>query len=85
MTDAFAIANAICDFIRKQLVAPETGVMPDTPFEQLGLDSFSLIELVLFLERQYGITLPDHQLTRDNMINAQALADCAVRFLPAAR
>jgi acyl carrier protein len=84
MSDVNAIAAGICSFVKGHFVVPEVEVLPATPFEQLGLDSFSLIELVLFLERNYGIVLPDHELTRDNMVSALTLAGCAIKHLPSA-
>ncbi len=80
MTETNTIAAGICDFIREQLTAEGVLVETNTPFEKIGLDSFSLIELVLLLERRWNIKLPDHEMTRENMFNAQTLAACAVKY-----
>ena len=77
------ISEALCGFIRDQIAPDEIAVSPGLSFEAMGLDSFSLIELVLFLERQYGITLPDHELNSNVMQNAHTLAACAAKYLPA--
>jgi act minimal PKS acyl carrier protein len=35
----------------------------DVPFEELGYDSLVLIETSATLKRQYGVVIPDEQLT----------------------
>jgi act minimal PKS acyl carrier protein len=37
--------------------------MADIPFEALGYDSLVLIETSATLKRQYGVVIPDEQLT----------------------
>ncbi len=64
------------EFIRTNLVAEGVTVAPETPFESLGLDSFSLIEIILFIERTHGITLPDHELNKQNLHSVETLAKC---------
>jgi len=34
---------------------------------QAGLDSMSIMRLVLFIEDEFGVTLPDDELTPENM------------------
>ena len=73
-------SNLICDFIRTNLVGEGVTVEPGTPFEKLGLDSFGLIEIILFIERQFGIALPDKELTKENLFSADTLAACVRKF-----
>ncbi len=70
-----AIAEYICFFIRNNLVTDGIEVTPTTPLEQLGLDSFSLIEIILFVERQYHLQLPDEALTQENIFSSETLAN----------
>ncbi len=72
-------AAEICAFIQTNLVDASVKVDQDTSFEKLGLDSFSIIEIILFIERRYGISLPDKDLTKDNLFSATALAKCIER------
>ncbi|MCA9515737.1 MAG: acyl carrier protein [Myxococcales bacterium] len=53
------------------------GVTADTALDSLGLDSFSLMELVGRLEEAAGVTLSDAQLARLRTVRdvARALAD----------
>ena len=68
------IAENLCAFIRKNLVADGVEVKHTTPLLRLGLDSFSLIEIVLFVERQYGLELPDEALNQENIYSSETLA-----------
>ena len=72
---ATSIAESLCTFIRSNLVAEGVEVTPDKPLVQMGLDSFSLIEIVLFVERQYGLQLPDEALSQENIYSSQTLAN----------
>jgi acyl carrier protein len=73
------IAEQLCEFIRTNVVGEGVEVGPDTPFEKLGLDSFSIIEIVLFIERKYGVTIPDNELNKEILFSADTLAACVMR------
>ena len=75
------ISQTLCEFISGNLVAAEVKVSPSTSLDQLGLDSFSIIEIILFIERKYGLTLPDHELTKENIYSSDSLAQCIVKYL----
>jgi acyl carrier protein len=78
--DSQAIAESLCGFIKKSLVAEGVEVKPETPLSKLGLDSFSIIEVVLFIERQYGVGLPDEALSPENIYSAATLAKCVEEY-----
>ena len=69
------IAENICFFIRNNLLIEGIEVTPATPLVQLGLDSFSLIEIILFVERQYQLQLSDEALTQENIWSSDTLAN----------
>ena len=74
------IAEQLVEFIKANLVGEGVEVTHDTPFEKLGLDSFSLIEIILFVERKFGLTLPDKELNKENLYSAGSLARCIERI-----
>lgn len=45
---------------------PDTFGMDDDLFEA-GLDSMGIMRLVLFIEEEFGVTLPDDELEPDNL------------------
>ena len=74
------ITAALCKFISTELVAPGVTVTSTTSLEQLGIDSFSIIEIILFIERQYGVTLPDEALTKENIYSVETIVTCVLKY-----
>jgi acyl carrier protein len=80
-SNATSISNSLLDFIRQNLLAENISVNENTSFESLGLDSFSIIEIVLFIERDLGVELPDNELTKENMHSVESLTKCIQKYL----
>lgn len=62
-------------FIFQELVFienPETFAPTDSLLEA-GLDSMGIMRLVLFIEEEFGVTLPDNELAPENMETLQLL------------
>ena len=83
--DQNTICESLCGFIQSNLVADGVVVNGDTSLTQLGLDSFSIIEIVLFIERKYGLTLPDEALSQENIQSASTIAKCVQQYLQASQ
>lgn len=83
--DQNEICESLCGFIQANLVADGVRVEGDTSLTKLGLDSFSIIEIVLFVERQYGLTLPDEALSQENIQSASTIAKCVQQYLQASQ
>lgn len=75
------ISVELCSFIQAMIVDKRIAVGPRTEFSQIGIDSLSLIELVLFVERKFNIALPEEDLLPENFKSAETLAKCAYRHL----
>lgn len=73
------ITQGLLDFIRTNLIAEEISVAADTNLEELGIDSFSIIEIMLFIERKFGYTIPDSSLTKENVKSVSAIASFVFR------
>ncbi|MBK8339700.1 MAG: acyl carrier protein [Flavobacteriales bacterium] len=41
------LAEELCAYLRSHVLAKQVSIDPDLPFAQLGIDSMSIIELVL--------------------------------------
>lgn len=48
-----------------------------TPFSEIGVESYDIIQLVLFIERKFGIEIPESELIPENLESIDALAACA--------
>ena len=71
---AQALADELGGFLRENILADGVEVGPTTPLDSLGVDSFSLMEVILFVERQYGFLMPVEELTPEIMKTLDALS-----------
>lgn len=75
MTDAVmdALARQIAVEMLKQ---PNRAIQPDEALISSGLiDSFHLVDLALFVEDTFGVTIDDAELNADTFDTLQQLAD----------
>jgi acyl carrier protein len=75
------IAGQLCVFLRENVLAPNIEVTVDTELTDIGVDSFSLMELVLFIERQFGLELPAESLSPENIASVATLSAYCVKSL----
>jgi acyl carrier protein len=75
-TDPKIIAAKLCEFARTNFVAEGVEFDENSPLSQAGIDSFALVELVLFCERVLGVRVPDSHLTGTNLASMSSLANC---------
>jgi acyl carrier protein len=75
------IALELCTFLKTNIVDKNITIDPDTSFPKLGIDSLSIIELVLFVERKFRVALPEHELIPENFKSARTLAKCTLRYM----
>jgi len=75
------ISNDLIVFVKDNIVDKTVDLMPDTLLKSIGVDSFSVIELVLFLERKYNIQLKEKDMLAENFMSIQALSKCAIRYI----
>lgn len=78
--DAKELEKEMILFVKENLVAASVTLEPETVLATVGLDSFSMIEIVLFLERKYSIELPDESLTPENIKSIASLCSCAMEY-----
>jgi acyl carrier protein len=75
-TDPKKIAEQLCQFARTNFVAEGQDFDAHSPLSQAGIDSFALVELLLFCERVLGVRVPDSHLTGTNLASMASLAQC---------
>ncbi len=75
------IAGQLCTFLQENVLAPEIEISADTELSTIGVDSYSLMEMILFIERRYGLVLPPESLTPENIATVASLSHyCAGRL-----
>jgi acyl carrier protein len=74
------IAQQLCQFARANLVANAGDFNEHSLLAEVGIDSYSLVELLLFSERTFGVRVPESHLTHENLASLVALARCIARL-----
>lgn len=68
------IEKDIIHFLETNIVNEKCSIPADQSLRDLGIDSFSIVEIILFIERKYGKVIPDEQLLPENFKTVQAIA-----------
>jgi len=72
--DVVRLRQELCAFLGAEVLGTGLPVDEDAVLADLGVDSFSVMELVLFLERRFGVILPMDRLTPDALRSVRTLA-----------
>jgi acyl carrier protein len=75
------IEKELIVFLRNNIIDGKMQVDAQTPFDSLRIDSLSIVEMLLFLERKYQVSIPETELTPETFTSAGTLAACAYRCL----
>ncbi|MGQ0827157.1 MAG: acyl carrier protein [Bacteroidota bacterium] len=75
------ISNELILFVRTDILDSTITITAETPFSQVGLDSMSVIQLVLFIERKFAVVLSEKDLTPENLRSIHSLAECTFKYL----
>ena len=68
------IIEDIKKYIENNILSTDVKIDASTNLQQAGIDSFSTVEIILFIERQYGVMIPDDKLIPDNFKTLKALS-----------
>lgn len=72
--DINIIISEIKSYVEKNILAEGVQVDASTDLKQAGIDSFSTVEIILFIERKFGVSIPDEKLVPENFKTLQSLA-----------
>jgi len=75
------ICNELISYVKSNISDNRILITKETPFNQVGLDSSSIIELVLFIERKFNVSIPEGDLVPDNLKSVEALAQCTYKYI----
>lgn len=73
MSNKEKIAKQILFFINEELIEG-LDISTEDSFEELGIDSQSIIQIVLFIERSYNIKWQEENLNKTNLRSIDSLA-----------
>ena len=74
------ICHELVIYVQKNILDDSVTITPETLFNQVGLDSMSIIELVLFIERKFKVAILEKDLIPDNLKSIRTLAECTFKY-----
>ena len=75
------IQGRLLEFLRRDVFSPELAITEETDLIASGFDSFSLVNLMLFVEQTYGLWIPEKEITAATIQNTRSLAVVVSRLL----
>jgi len=79
--DLMTIETSIIKFLKNNILAENVEINSSTILRDIGVDSYSIVEIVLFIERQYGFVIPDNQLKPENFENVNTISKIVIIHL----
>ena len=73
------IISSLTTYLKKRFLAKGVEIKPSDKFDDIGIDSMTVVELVMFIEEEFGIVIPADQLTGDNLATLDSLTACAMQ------
>jgi acyl carrier protein len=67
-------------FLSGQLGLQADEIDINRELKSIGMDSFRIIELILFIERRTGLTLPDNAYTPANLKSLESIVHCFMKM-----
>ncbi len=74
MSSVDAVAAAIVRFLNTEIMAASHPLAADDVLADAGVDSMALLKVLVFLEREVAVWIPDEDLTDDVIRSARTLA-----------
>ena len=65
---------AVVRFLNTEIMAPAHPLAADDVLADAGVDSMALLKVLVFLERELGVWVPDEDLTDEIVRSARTLA-----------
>ena len=68
------LAAELLAFVGREIITDRDDLATGTDLLAAGFDSFSLVNVLLYIEKQYGIWVPETAFTEQSLQNTQTLA-----------
>ena len=69
------IAKELQKFVEENITDKAVAVEVKIPFHELGVDSISIIQIVLFIERKFNVSMTESDLTQENLKSIYTLSE----------
>lgn len=75
------ISQELLLFITQNILDEKVSISANTTLSDAGIDSYAVIELVLYLERKFGIAIKEKDMVPENFKSVETLTNCAITYL----
>ena len=72
------MAERILDRIRDELLELNTTFGVDSDLFYAGLDSMAIMQVLLMIEEEFGVKLPDHVIKRETFATARRIVEAVI-------
>lgn len=72
------VENSLIKFLENNILGEELTIDASSSLAQIGVDSYSIVEILLFIERKYGFVIPDEHLRPENFQNVNSIAKIVI-------
>ena len=79
--DAQKIESELLTFLSREVFAPDLVVTAETDLVSVGFDSMSLVRVLVWIETNYGMWIPESEITGDAIRNLRTLSATVARLL----
>jgi acyl carrier protein len=80
MVEIEQIKEQLISFLHNEIFDSSIQIKVDTDLFESGFDSFSLVKLLVFIEKQYSLQVPEDRLTEDTLRNVNRLSELIYAF-----
>ena len=69
------LEQQLVSLISERLLETRPGFGPDSDLYENGLDSMAIMQLLVLVEEEYGVSIPERALTRKNFASVRQIAN----------
>jgi acyl carrier protein len=79
------LEQQLVTLVSERLLETPPGFNEDSDLYESGLDSMAIMQLLILIEEEYGVAIPESELTRQNFSTVRSIASLIrVRTAPSA-
>jgi len=68
------LEQQLVQLVSERLLETQPGFDVDSNLYESGLDSMAIMQLLILIEEEYGVALPESELTRQNFSTVRSVA-----------
>lgn len=72
------VEQSIIKFLKNNILDEEVKISTSDNLSELGVDSYSIVEILLFIERKYGFVIPDDELKPENFVDVSSISKTVI-------